>query len=151
MLENIMDPYLPISLALSNFVDWGSTHCSWKINKGIVNYKYDPIKKCHRIYIKSRYKWRLLACNIWIWVFVVITCKYSSIPCFYNYFSLSTNDFCISVNLTLLYFSIQRWTKDTISISFLPFVHYLFNFWIENLKSYCFVDIFRRVCRMLTD
>ena len=39
-----MDPYLPISLALSNFVDWGSTHCSWKINKGIVNYKYDPIK-----------------------------------------------------------------------------------------------------------
>ena len=34
---------------------------------------------------------------------------------------------------------------------FLLSLHYLFNFWIENLKSYCFVDIFRRVCRMLTD
>ena len=101
--------------------------------------------------LKSTYKWTWLAFITWIWVFVVITCKYSSIPCFYNCFSLFTNGFSISVNLTLLYFSIQRWTKDTISISFLPFVHYLFNFWIENLKSYCFVDIFRRVCRMLTE
>ena len=89
----------------------------------------------------------LISLQYLIRVFVVIASKYSSIPCFYNCSPL----FCISVNLTLLYFSIQRWTKDTISISFLPFVHYLFNFWIENLKSYCFVDIFRRVCRMFTD